>query len=179
METIGFILAASVVVALGVFIPIINKKISGKKGELEDLELKREIRLSQNWSEYLSYTTKEKIIRLTKIVADSLNMPKDKRDAIYDEYLEARRAAVAKLHITLKGDLPSQQQFASWKQMSINQLIEQETFIKSTETLTKLLTDIKVLKQAISGTEELKTNVIIAATCIQVIALVLLELARL
>ena len=178
MRVFGLILGITVVIILGIAITLIDRKISTKKNEISDLTDKREVRLSQNWSEYLSYTSKEKIIRLTQIISQYSNRPKKEIDAIHSEYLEARRDALIKLHIMLKGNIPRKEQLDSWEKMSMVQLLEEDKKIQREENLTRLLAEIKLKEKELNNLEALKSKVVIIATILQVCSLFLLEFSR-
>ena len=169
----GLILGIIVVIILGIVVTVIDRKIKSKQDDVEGLKYKRDVRLTQNWPEYLSYTSKEKTIRLTKMVADISNMSKKDKDAIYSEYLEARKEALAKCHITLKGEIPTKEQKKYWNSMSIEQMIAEQTKIVSKENLTQLLQDIKEKEKELYALEMFKSNIIIIATVLQVCALFL------
>ena len=110
MKITGIILGIIVVIVLGIVITIVDRQITSQHAEIDGLKYDRDVRLMENWPQYLSYALKEKVIRLTKMVADTSNMSEKERSAIYAEYLEARREALVKLYVTLKGEIPTAEQ---------------------------------------------------------------------
>jgi hypothetical protein len=178
MKIAGLALGIIVVILLGIVITIVDQKITLKGAEIDELKYNRDVRLAENWPQYLSYTSKEKIIRLTKMVADISSMSEKERNAIYSEYLEARREALVKLYATLKGELPTAQQTNAWKEMSIDQLINEQANIVSEENLTELMHDIKGAEKELYSLEMNKNNIIIIATVLQICALFLATFSK-
>lgn len=133
MKIAALIVGIIVVIVLGILINVFDRQISIKQSKIDDLKYNRDVRLMENWPQYLHYALKEKIIRLTKIVADLSNMPEKDRAAIYLEYLEARREALVKLYAALKGEVPTAEHVSAWKLMSIDQLISEQKKILSGE----------------------------------------------
>ena len=174
METAGFAIGGLAVVLLGIVVPILDSAIRKASGRLDDMLSDRDTRMTQNWPEYLEYTSKEKIIRLTKMFLDHFGKPQDAKKVL-DEYVEARREAVAKLYLTMTGKIPPKEKFDEWKRMSVLQLIAEQASIGKIETTTKLLEDIKEQKTSVSVRERWKTRVIVGTTVLQVTALILLH----
>ena len=171
MKIAALIVGIIVVIVLGIVINIFDNEISIKQSKIDELKYNRDVRLIENWPQYLHYALKEKIIRLTKIVADISNMSEKEKAAIYSEYLEARREALVKLYAALKGEIPNAEQVYAWKSMPIEELIDEQASILREENLSKVMLEIKNAEKELYRLEKYKSNTIIFATVLQIISL--------
>ena len=178
MKIAALIVGIIVVIVLGIGIHIFDRQISMKHAKIDELKYDRDVRLTENWPQYLHYALKEKIIRLTIMVADLSNMSEKVRNKINSEYLEARREALVKLYVALKGKIPTSEQINIWKSMSIDQLISEQAKILSEENLTEVMNEIKATEKELHRLEKNKSNTIIFATVLQICALFIAAFAN-
>lgn len=178
MKIAALIVGIIVLIVLGIVIRIFDRQISMKHARIDELKYNRDVRLTENWPQYLHYALKEKIIRLTKMVADLSNMPEKDRTAIYSEYLEARREALVKLYAALKGEVAAAEQINTWKSMSIDQLISEQARILSEENLTEVMREIRTAEEKLYRLERNKSDAIILATVLQICSLFLAALSN-
>jgi len=172
---IGILLLITVTVALGILIPIKNNKINILKDELNNLQQQRDVRIFQNHQDYLHYTLKDKVIRLTYLNAENMKMSEENKSKIYDEYREAIELGLGKLYIMHTGKIAPMEVSNDWKKMDIDQLSEEQNKMENNSNLQELLDEINGKKDKLARLETNKTNFIVWITVFQVLGLVLIN----
>ena len=176
MGTVGFIFMGLALVLLGVIVPICDSRIRKANGELAAMVLDRDTRLTVNFPQYLVHTSKEKILRLTKMFLDQFDKPQAAKE-VQKESMKEMGEAIAKLYLTTTGQLPPEFKIVEWQGMTPSQWNAEQKNILKIETTTKLLGNITDKKAVVSAWERRKTTVIISTTVVQVIVLILLQIA--
>ncbi|MCK4588939.1 MAG: hypothetical protein KAT77_00725 [Nanoarchaeota archaeon] len=176
--TSGIVATIIAVFILGFVVTIFDSNINEKEEELNNLRYDRETRIMGNLPEYHFYNLDRDIARLTYIFMESNNYPKDYIDAAHDEYLEAQRDALAKLYTILYGGIPSRKLVDSWEKMNIVQLQNMGKEWQEDENFQDLSGKILSKKKELINLEDTKNNLIKWAIIIQVIGLVLINIAE-
>ena len=176
METAGFILATVAIVLLGVGVTIFDLCIRKAKGELDGMSDDRDTRMTHNWPLYISHSAIVQILRLNKMFMNRFGKPQEAQN-VEEELMKARGEVVAKLHLALTGQVPPKDKIVEWQKITASKLSAEQINIWKTETTMELLGNITDKKAVVSELEKKKTWVIITATVLQVIALMLLQIA--
>jgi hypothetical protein len=173
----GISLSIIAIFLLGYVITIFEAKISDMKNEIADMEYKREVRIGQNWKEYLHYTLKRDIARLTGLTMNSNGYSSNDIKPVHDEYLEAQRRALSRLYIVLHGNIAPKEVSDKWENMDIEQLIAEDKKMHDGQNFNDLIEKIKLKKDKLGGLENWINFLIKVAIIIQVLGLILINIA--
>ncbi|MDD4319045.1 MAG: hypothetical protein PHW10_01840 [Candidatus Peribacteraceae bacterium] len=170
---IGVAFSLLSVALLTIVIPLLERGIQRIKSELGDLEYRREVRLFQNHQDYLHYSLKEKVIRLSLMIA--FNLPDHVRNALQDEYIEAKRNSVDKMHILCTGEAPSSEVAERRKRMSFEELQAELVSLLNGNSVNLLLGTIRDKKKEVEYKESIRTRLLLGAAALQVIGLLIVS----
>lgn len=175
---IGIVLIVISTSFLGIKVTHFNNLISKQQDTLDRYESNREVRFRMNVLEYQHYRIKERIERLTQLYAEVNNLDTKLINAVNHEYKTSRIQSLHHLHIACYGKSPSQEKINQWEKMNIDELIKVEEKMPNQEEVDKFMSVIKSSKKEISRLENKKNKLIIYSVIIQVIGLVLINIAE-